>query len=535
MALSEVYHYKRRMAAVALTAALLMVALFAFLARQQVRARQDLYERFQTRGEIGARFISAYLNDLAKKEAYLAGAWLSDENPTREAFEQSVQPFSFQAAVLLNSEGGLLQVYPRRDEIIGQNLAARYPHLNLATKGKVAVSNVVPSASEGLPVVAVATPYDTPFGRRVMSGAFPLGQSPLEPFLKNMIPFTSRVYLVDSKGQLAAAIAPGNKPLGTLTQQDPALARALQRTGKYYSDDGVEYAHTTAPVPGTALKVVLAAKRELIFKPLNQFGPPAWLLLGSFMTATLSALVLLNRLWQRQAQLRAQSLELETKLDEGHRLNRALDEFSSRVAHDLRNPLANIYSTTALTLEANQEGESGQEMTELAHAESQRGLDLIQGLLEMAKASGTPRMQDVDLEELAKKLCAEIPSVELKWKDLPTVTADRLALHQAFANLIQNAGLYGSNNGKATVELTAERGPRTWTISVEDRGPGVPVGDAETLFRPFERGHKQEISGTGLGLAIVAATAEAHGGTAWYEPREGGGSRFRFSIKQLQD
>ncbi|MEE9143238.1 MAG: ATP-binding protein, partial [Candidatus Binatia bacterium] len=68
--------------------------------------------------------------------------------------------------------------------------------------------------------------------------------------------------------------------------------------------------------------------------------------------------------------------------------------------------------------------------------------------------------------------------------------------------------------------------PKVDGIVVRDRGPGLAPEHSERIFQLFQRGVGREIEGTGAGLAIVRQIAERHGGRAWTQPRQGGGSEF---------
>ncbi len=166
-----------------------------------------------------------------------------------------------------------------------------------------------------------------------------------------------------------------------------------------------------------------------------------------------------------------------------------------------------------------------------AQGQVRRGIDLIQGLLDLAKASGTPKRETVDLNALVSELAGEVKGIDVEAQPLPSIEADKLALRQALANLMENAGRYARQDGVAWVGVKAEPVENGWTITVEDSGPGLGSDEAASLFRPFHRG-AHDIPGTGLGLAIVATAAKAHGGSAWYEPRPGGGSMFKISIPE---
>ncbi len=70
-------------------------------------------------------------------------------------------------------------------------------------------------------------------------------------------------------------------------------------------------------------------------------------------------------------------------------------------------------------------------------------------------------------------------------------------------------------------------------IAVLDRGPGLPEGDVERAFKPFEQGGDimtGKPQGVGLGLYEARAISRHHGGTLVYLPRPGGGSEFRISL-----
>jgi signal transduction histidine kinase len=74
-----------------------------------------------------------------------------------------------------------------------------------------------------------------------------------------------------------------------------------------------------------------------------------------------------------------------------------------------------------------------------------------------------------------------------------------------------------------------ERVPEGALIVVEDAGEVVPHEYREAIFEPFRQGPNPRVDspGVGIGLSLVASFAELHGGRAWVEEREGGGSSFR--------
>ncbi|MDO5691785.1 MAG: ATP-binding protein [Pseudomonadota bacterium] len=109
------------------------------------------------------------------------------------------------------------------------------------------------------------------------------------------------------------------------------------------------------------------------------------------------------------------------------------------------------------------------------------------------------------------------------------VQADGARLRQALQALIDNALRYGQ--GPLTVQTRLADGMAT--LCVLDRGPGLPPGSEAHAFDRYWRADDsrgREGGGSGLGLSVVQAIAQAHGGSAFYAPREGGGAVFGLAL-----
>lgn len=120
------------------------------------------------------------------------------------------------------------------------------------------------------------------------------------------------------------------------------------------------------------------------------------------------------------------------------------------------------------------------------------------------------------------------------------------ALKRILVNLIDNALAFGGQaeldlaagpvSGHASQDMTPGISP-PWTITVRDRGPGIPQDQLEAVFKPFHRletSRNRDTGGTGLGLAISQQLATAMGGTLTLSNRPDGGLEARLSLPEGQ-
>jgi signal transduction histidine kinase len=105
------------------------------------------------------------------------------------------------------------------------------------------------------------------------------------------------------------------------------------------------------------------------------------------------------------------------------------------------------------------------------------------------------------------------------------------ALRRIVGNLVDNALKFG---GSAEIRLAAASDGQV-TVSVLDRGPGIPVESLEAVFEPFYRlegSRNRGTGGTGLGLAIARQLALAMDATLSLQNRPEGGLEASLVLKR---
>ena len=217
--------------------------------------------------------------------------------------------------------------------------------------------------------------------------------------------------------------------------------------------------------------------------------------------------------------------ESRAELIRQERIN-TLGRIAGSVVHDLRNPLAAIYSGAEMLVDS--EGMPASYTTRIAsniYQASRQVLSLLDDLMGLARGSAPPteicRIAEI-VEDAwsSNQVEAERAGVSFSLAADPSVEApvSRARVERVFANLFANAVEAMPRGGHIDVRL--QRDSDRVVVTVADNGPGIPTAIRASLFQPFTTAGKS--NGLGLGLALSRQTMLDHGGNLTLEASDVG-------------
>jgi signal transduction histidine kinase len=220
-------------------------------------------------------------------------------------------------------------------------------------------------------------------------------------------------------------------------------------------------------------------------------------------------------------------------------------EFVSTVTHELKTPIAAIRGAADTLLRGRLNAEGIREYAGLLVQESRRLARLVDNLLAYSRVTDVTELysfERVTPAELVEDALAGFrqPLTERGFdvvtdvpQDLPALRGDATALRLALDNLIDNAIRYSGEH--RVVRINARPQGSSVVIEVQDRGPGIPAAEVQSVQRRFVRGSKTRTHGSGLGLAIVNRVASDHGGAFQLQSDVGHGTTARLIVPVFGD
>ena len=198
----------------------------------------------------------------------------------------------------------------------------------------------------------------------------------------------------------------------------------------------------------------------------------------------------------------------------------AIGTFTSGIAHELNNPLNNIYLTAETLLEDGAslvETESKELLLDILN-QADRASDIVKNLLDFSRSEqpSVAALKVATVVNSTLKLVRNqimLAGITLETdipQDLPPIKGNLRNLEQVFLNLLLNAIQAMPSGG--TITIRASRDVADYVrIDVSDTGVGIKPEDLGHIFDPFFT-TKGVGRGTGLGLSVSYGIVKKQGG-----------------------
>jgi PAS domain S-box-containing protein len=221
-------------------------------------------------------------------------------------------------------------------------------------------------------------------------------------------------------------------------------------------------------------------------------------------------------------------------ITERKRVDALRDSILSTVSHELRTPLTSIVGFAMTLKERGMKlaQPTAQEIVDNLNEQAQKLDRLLSDLLDLDRLRHgfvRPSFRPTDIGSLVTQVAASRASDSHPIRvEAQTAMAevDAPKVERIVENLLANALTHTPPGTEIRVRV--EPSDTGVLVAVDDRGPGVTEEEREAIFEIFNRGSATpDVRGTGIGLSLVSQFTALHGGRAWVEDNDGGGSSFR--------
>ncbi|MBR8294354.1 heavy metal sensor histidine kinase [Burkholderia cenocepacia] len=230
-------------------------------------------------------------------------------------------------------------------------------------------------------------------------------------------------------------------------------------------------------------------------------------------------------------ELRELATSVNRMLDRLERAFVRLSQFSSDLAHDMRTPLANVISSSQITLSRARTTDEYEALIESNIEECERLQRMIENMLFLARTDNARqhlKTAELDAGSELRRLAsyfhalADEAGVRIDVHGEAPVVADATLFRRAVSNLASNALEHAQ--AASTIELAVSVQGSYAVVEVTNRGVAIPPEQVERIFERFYRidsSRHGAARNAGLGLAIVKSIMELHRGKVEVASRDG--------------
>lgn len=229
----------------------------------------------------------------------------------------------------------------------------------------------------------------------------------------------------------------------------------------------------------------------------------------------------------------ARLIEAQKELIHSEKLA-ALGRFSSGIAHEIRNPLANISALAQLLSKTKIDDEKTKKHLKYILVNSDIANNIIKQLLHFASPEDlvftNENLKDL-LDNIVNSIeprCIENKINISKQIDIPSVSMslDKTKLENALLNFASNSIEAMPRGGNLTIKASSNCGNEV-VIDVIDTGTGIAQENLDKIFEPF---FTTKQAGTGLGLGLAYQTIRLHHGVLNISSEPGKGTHVEIKL-----
>gem|GEM_PF-323758 len=242
-----------------------------------------------------------------------------------------------------------------------------------------------------------------------------------------------------------------------------------------------------------------------------------------------------------EQKLKQKNKLLKAEIRKNEKLIDDLDAYAHTLAHDLKNSLGLIYTSSDIILEAIEDEDMSlvEEYSKVVQESALKTIKVTNELLKMATAGHEDvETASVDMERVYNAAIKQLaPTIEEYHAELTIkndwINAEAYApwLEEVWVNLLSNAMKYGGDPPKIVVGCEDD-GNGMVKFWIKDNGDGIPGTQHHKIFRKHTRLQPDKATGYGLGLSIVKRITEKLGGEVGVESsgQKGAGAVFYFKL-----
>lgn len=321
------------------------------------------------------------------------------------------------------------------------------------------------------------------------------------------------VIVLDAQKRITALNRAGKK---VFNQSGPIIGHPVQR----YFSEKVAFVGSSGRFEHTCPQTTLVY--DVTYTPIT----------SSSQERVIGYIVTMHDMTERK---RAEAREAQLTREYGR--SEALTEMSRHISHDLRTPLATIYTALHIARKLQDEPDRMEKRLEIIdhHAHKiERILDefqLITQLEGMVKLTFQRLPVDDILRAAYETLRGEAEDKQLRFThDLQAktvISAEPTTIRTAFEHLLYNAIIFTPVDG--SIHLCSSIAPDGRVrVDITDTGVGIAPDQLDRIFKPFYKANTartgSDNSGAGLGLTIVQRVIRLHLGEIHIESTVGRGT-----------